>query len=315
MCLDAASLRVRWPEAARAPAGAAVVLDDASIMPSEAELGVCAAPGAHTLRVQGALARTIEILPGAETRVALSAGQAGTLAADVSFGTIDVPAMVASLGTTELPSIAFDARPEERRVFAPVLAAAFDAWRARLTRVTEIAATQTDSTLRTACADHEIRANAIALTLTEERPSADRLAGIRRAMESEVAAAGTMIPIERSCPLYADEASTDTTPLTIEARPYVGPSTSVVRIRIAIDDVEVLDTGAPQPVELFERVVADGIVPRGEHVVAAEVTFADRGGLHARRPVLPTRPLTVLAAPMRIVIRALGDGTVEITVP
>jgi hypothetical protein len=316
MCTDAASLRIRWPDGERAPGGAHVLLDGAPVDPAEAELSVCASPGMHALRMDGVTPRNVEILPGAETRVALAHDATGGLAAEVTLGDIDVGALVASLGHADLPDLPYDATPEQRRVYAPTLGAAFDAWRDRLARVTAIAESEQDPTLRAACADHETRANAIMVTISEDRPSADRLAAIRRAMVSEVEASGTMIAIERACPLYAEhDAEASLTPITIEARPYVGPTTSVVRIRVAIDDVEVIDTGAAHAVELFERTVADGVVPPGEHVVRAEVTFADRGGSAPRRPIYPQASVTVPATSMRVLVRALGNGTVEISTP
>lgn len=312
MCADAASLLVRWPDDARAPDGARLVLDGAPIDPAEAELGVCASVGTHVVRAEASLPRSIDIVPGAETRVVLSRTADGGLSSETSLGTIDVPAMVAALATADLPTIAYDARPEERRVFGPVLAAAFDAWRARLARVHEIATSRADAVLIAACEDHDTRSRGIAITIAEERPSADRLAAIHRAMETEIAAAGTMVPVERECPLFADEADRDPTPVTVQVRPFAGDTTSVVRIRVAIDDVEVLDTGAPRAAELFEHAIADGVVPPGDHVVFAEVTFADRGGLRPRRPVIPQMPIHVGNAPVRVVVRALGNGTVEI---
>ena len=84
---------------------------------------------------------------------------------------------------------------------------------------------------------------------------------------------------------------------------------------LVYDDVEVLDTGASRAAELFEHAIADGVVPPGDHVVFAEVTFADRGGLRPRRPVIPQRPIHVGNAPVRVVVRALGNGTVEIVAP
>jgi hypothetical protein len=316
LCTDAASLRVRWPDGAHAPDGARFLLDGDPVDAAEAELSVCAVPGTHALRLDGAMPMSIEVVPGAETRVALARGTAGLLTSEVTLGAIDVGATVASLGRGELPTIAYDATPEERRVFGPVLGAAFDAWRARLARVTQLAESQHDAVLRAACDDHEARANAIAVTIAEERPSADRLAAIRRAMATEIEAAGTMIAIERSCPLYAEHDPEATlSSITFEARPYVGTSTAVVRIRVAIDEVEVLDTGAPREAELFDRAVVDGVVPPGEHVVTAEVTFADRGGGHPRRPILPQARITVPSTSTIVLVRALGDGTVEITTP
>jgi hypothetical protein len=135
-------------------------------------------------------------------------------------------------------------------------------------------------------------------------------------MVSEIEASASMIAIERACPLYADhDAAATLASITIEARPYVGTSTSVVRIRVAVDDVEVLDTGATTRAELFDRTVVDGVVPPGEHVVTAEVTFADRGGANPRRPVYPQSRITVPSTSMVVLVRALGDGTVEITTP
>lgn len=342
-CAHAASLRVRWPDGAHAPAAARITLDAREIAPEEVELGVCADPGEHVLRIatpltepdgtvtQRSLAATIEILAGAETRLALSRGTNATaLAADATMVSIDATATVAALGDAELPSVAYDATPEERRVFAPVLSAAFDAWRARLARVATFAEQQDDVVLRTAAADHVTRSDAIALTIAEDRPSADRLAAIRRAMQTEIGAASEMIAVEHACPLYGDESPHPLlAPVSVDARPYASDHLFVTRLRVAIDDVEVLDAGSADGGELIERTIADGVVPPGEHDVVAEATFASRAigatGRGERPRVLREERLAIGTEGLRIRVRARDTGTrdtaidvrlvVEITAP
>lgn len=327
ICPHTASLRVRWPEGGHAPADARVTLDGEALDATEVELGACAAPGMHALVVQSptdepdgqaSTVRTgsgpIEILPGIETRVSLSRSAApGRIDAQISRAVTDIQATVASLGEVELPAIAYDATPEERRVFAPVLGAAFDAWRARLARVSELADEQGDAILRTASRDHETRSSAIAVTIAEERPSADRLVAIQRAMRTEIDAAAAMIAVERACPLYADqEPRAPLAAVSFDARPYSTPSVSVARLRVAIDDVEVLDSGSAEGEELFEHTLADGVVPPGEHVVRAEATFSPRAdgtaGSGRRLRVLGERRVSVPASGGRFVVRARDTG-------
>lgn len=327
-CPHSAAIRMRWPEGIHAPLDARVTLDEQTLDPTEIELGVCAVPGVHALRIatpqdeadgtvsQRSAALPVEVLAGVETRVALSrAVGMGTLGGVATLSPIDIGATVRALGEVDLPAIGLDATPEERRVFAPVLASAFDAWRERLARVAGLAESTRDVALRTAATDHEARAQAISVTIAEERPSADRLAAIRRAMQSEVDAAASMIAVEHECPLYTHHDPTPSlAPVSVEARRYTGTATFVARLRIAIDDVEVLDSGWADADGIFDARVVEGLVPPGEHVVMAEATFAARPvGVSApferRIRVLRDARMTVPPEGARVRVRALERGT------
>lgn len=327
-CPGSASLRIRWPEGTHAPLDAQIALDGQPVDAIEAELGVCAAPGTHALRIGGPLAETdgsvshryvaltVEVLAGVETRVALArAPVPSELAAEATLVPIDIGATVAALGDVVLPRIGTEASPEERRVFAPVLGDAFDAWRARLARVTALATTEGDVVLRAAATDHEARATAIRVTVAEDRPSADRLAAIQRAMRTEIDEAAAMIAIEHACPVYTHrDAAPPLAPVSIEARRYTGQATFVARLRIAIDDVEVLDSGWAETDAIFDATVSDGVVPPGDHVVLAEATFAGRplgvsGGFARRIVVTRDARVTVAEEGTRVRVRALETGT------
>lgn len=323
-CPGMSSIRVRWPDGAHVPEGAVVTLDGDALDLAEVELGVCAAPGMHVLRVDSPTVEadgnagrrgagvSVEILAGAETRVVLATGAVpGAYDATAELVSLDVGAMVAALGDAELPAIAYDATPEERRVYAPTLAAAFDAWRARLERVHTFAQTQRDAVLESAATDHEARAQSIALTIAEDRPSADRLSSIRRAMQNEIEAASRMIALERECPVYSDDEDAVTlAQVSVDARPYTGPSNVVVRVRVAIDEVEVLDVGSPRGSELFEHAVGEGLVPPGLHYVRTEATFATRDGVPGRR-VLEAEQVLVPPSGTRISVR-VREGTTHV---
>lgn len=326
-CPHSSSLRVRWPQGARVPGDAQISVGERSVDAAEIELGVCAAAGTYPVRVSGAVQEdetnvsqrgasfSAEVLAGVETRVALSrAPTPGALTAQVELVPLDVGATVAALADVTFPSIASDATPEERRVFGPVLGAAFDAWRARLTRVRALAETQHDAVLRAAALDHEGRAEAIAATIAEERPSADRLAAIQRAMRTEAEEAAAMIAIEHACPLYAHRDPGPTlAPVAIEARPYGASGVVVSRMRVAIDDVEVLDVGAVDGDELIDRTSVEGVVPPGEHVMMAEATFVPRamgvvGAYVQPRRVLERQRVVIAESGTRVWVRARRTG-------
>jgi hypothetical protein len=321
VCPHGASLRVRWPDGAHAPADARVSAGGHDVDAREVELGVCAPPGHYALQVESSItdasgtstrsgAAEIEILAGAQTRVALAPSAVnGRLDTPSELVLIDTAATVAALGDADLPTIDSSAGPEDRRVFTPMLAAAFDAWRERLARVHALAETEHDALLVAASADHVTRAESIRATVDEVRPSTDRLVAIRRAMQSEIEDAAAMIAVEHECPLYADrEPEGGVTQAAVEARAYVGERMFVSRIRVAIDDVEVLDAGSADGGELFASSSAEGALAPGDHVVAAEATFAARqtaaGGHADRHRVLREAHVVVPRTGGRIHVRA-----------
>lgn len=286
-CPDVASLRVRWPDDDPAPGGARAFVDRSEVAVADLELGVCVGDGTHEVGVEELLANEtgtvspwaggarVDVLAGTEARLDVTRGASiGALTIAGSVAPVDLAHAVQGLGRASMPRLGLEASPEERRVFALALAPAFDAWRARLARLGAFAAQSGDDTLHAAVADHEIRARAIAASISEERPSADRIAAIQRSIHDEIEAATTMIAPEHTCDVYADEAASALEPVSVEVRPYRSARAPVTRMRVAIDHVEVMDVGPEARAPLAGAATTDGLVPSGSHEVMIEATFA-----------------------------------------
>ncbi len=286
-CPDVASLRVRWPEDDPPPGGARAFVDRSEIAVADLELGVCVGDGAHEVGVEELLqsdtgtvspwsgGARVDVLGGTEARIALTRGPSqGALVLTAEVAPVDLAHAVRTLGRASMPQLGLDASPEERRVFALALAPRFDEWRARLARLGAFASQSGDRMLRAAASDHEIRARAIAASISEERPSADRLAAIQRSMREEIEAASSMIVVEHECDVYSDEATDALEQVAVEVRPYRSVRAPVTRMRVAIDGVEVMDVGAGASAPLLGATTSDGLTPAGAHEVMVEATFA-----------------------------------------
>lgn len=309
-CPDVASLRVRWPAEDPPPGGARAFVDRGEVPVAELELGVCVGDGAHEVGVEELLAgesgtvspwaggARVDVLAGTEARLEVSRGASlGALTIAGEVAPVDLEHAVRTLGRASMPRLGLDATPEERRVFALALAPAFEAWRARLSRLGAFAAQSGDAELHAAVADHEVRARAIAATISEERPSADRIAAIQRSVREEIDAAAAMVDVAHACDVYTDEATDALEPVAVEVRPYRSARAPVTRIRVAIDGVEVMDAGPEARAPLAGASTTDGLVPAGSHEVMIEATFAvdpSWSGAHgAEAYVLRTFPVVV----------------------